>query len=100
MENKKQFIKESLEYLKKQSELIDKALDLNINLVNFEFGSNYLITALSHIVNTNKVEILDDWISWWLYENVDKMVTTEDGKENDLNNLDNFIDWVFVEYGN
>lgn len=56
---------------------------------------NILIDILCHEFNLETDnEFFDNTISWWLFENVDKIIYYEDGTKRDISNLRDFYDYL------
>jgi hypothetical protein len=69
---------------------------LGIDLIDYENGVNLLEESIALMFTTdenNFEKALDD-VQWWLYENVDKILTLKDKTKVDVNTPEAFIDWL------
>ena len=78
MENKfkKDFIIKSLNAIKKQSETSLKLYKLGVDLMNLDRGTDLLGESISMMFSNDQktFKIVDDLVSWWLYEDVNKIL--------------------------
>jgi hypothetical protein len=67
-----------------------------IDLIDYENGINLLEESISIMFteNENDFEKAIDDVQWWLYENVDKILTLKDNTKVDVNTPEAFIDWL------
>ena len=69
---------------------------LGIDLIDYENGVDLLeeSIALMFTKNENDFEKALDDVQWWLYENVDKIITLKDKTKVDVNTAEAFINWL------
>jgi hypothetical protein len=93
---KKEFAVRALKRIKEINETYDKLKVLGIDLLDYENGINLLeeSIALMFIENENDFERALNDVQWWLYENVDKIITLKDNTKVDVNKPEDFIDWI------
>lgn len=89
----------AIDKIRKHEELMDKANKVFREFGDFapslDFGSLHLEALLAVLKDAMNDEY--DYISWWLYENVDHTISwTEDGKERsrDLNDVNALYDYL------
>ena len=93
---KKEFAVKTLKRIKEIQQTHDKLKALGIDLIDYENGINLLeeSIALMFTENENDFEKAIDDVQWWLYENVDKILTLKDKTKVDVNTPEAFIDWL------
>ena len=85
------------------TELVDAIQHSNDELIKIEnfieaYTDSYVI--IKHELRDRLVKFLDNhfggdaWVSWWLYEDVDKIIGLEDGTEIDVNDVNKFYDFL------
>lgn len=93
---KKEFAVRTLKRIKEIQQTHHKLKALGIDLIDYENGINLLeeSIALMFTENENDFEKALDDVQWWLYENVDKILTLKDDTKVDVNTPEAFIDWL------
>jgi len=93
---KKEFAVKTLKRIKEIQQTHHKLKALGIDLIDYENGINLLeeSIALMFTENENDFEKAIDDVQWWLYENVDKILTLKDKTKVDVNTPEAFIDWL------
>lgn len=93
---KKEFAIKALKRIKEIQETYLKLKDLGVDLLEYENGINLLeesITLLFIKDEKNFDNALYD-IQWWLYEDIDKIITLPNNSIIDVNTPEAFIDWL------
>jgi hypothetical protein len=93
---KKEFAVKSLKRIKEIQETHDKLRDLGVDLLDFEDGVNLLEegVALLFVKDEKDFDAAIDLVVWWLYEDVDKVITMADKSTVDVTMPEDFIDWL------
>ena len=99
---KKEYAIKVLEALKERSSKIHTLYSFGVNLIDFDEEVTQKMEESIAVLFCNDIEdnykhILSD-VGWWLYENVDKIITLKDGQKVDVNKVDDFVDWLSVHY--
>lgn len=94
--SKIEFTIKSLNKIKDLQERHRKLYKLGVDLIEFETSNDLLVESLAFLwSDSNKKKILiEDWINWWLYENVDKVVYLKNGKITDVNSIKDFVNFI------
>ena len=93
---KKKFAIRTIKRIKEIQETHHKLKALGVDLIYYENGVNLLEESIALLFvkdEKNLKKALDD-IQWWLYENVDKIITLSDKSKVDVNTPEDFIDWL------
>lgn len=95
---KREFVTKTLKYIKSYQKGARILYKLGIILDN-EDAITLLEEAivLSLTSDEEKYERLMDDILWWLYEDVEKVVTYEK-REINLENVEDYVDWLYEFY--
>ena len=93
---KKEFAVRTLKRIKEIQQTHHNLKALGIDLIDYENGINLLeeSIALMFTADENDFEKALDDVQWWLYENVDKILTLKDKTKVDVNTPEAFIDWL------
>jgi hypothetical protein len=93
---KKEFAVRTLKRIKEIQQTHHNLKAFGIDLIDYENGINLLeeSIALMFTENENDFEKAIDDVQWWLYENVDKILTLKDKTKVDVNTPEAFIDWL------
>ena len=95
--NKKYCIR-TLKFLKARVEINVKLANLGVNLTELdESVFNCLIEAICIVVNPKFHKEIKDWTEWWLFEDVEKIITTDNVPEN-VESVEQFTDFLFKYY--
>ena len=86
----KEAVIKALKGIKKESEKRDIFYDNGIDLINYENGYQ------EELLNLLKVVMQDTYnnISWWLYEDVEKIIYFKNGKKRDLTKVEDLIKYL------
>lgn len=80
--------------------VVDTLYQVNIDIINSVlFDNNYsdlVIRSIAFPFHDVK-NVIDD-IEWWLYEDVDKIITLKDGTEVDVTTLKDYTNYLFEFY--
>ena len=93
---KKEFAVRTLKRIKEIQQTHHELKALGIDLIDYENGINLLEESIALMFTTDENDFekaLDD-VQWWLYENVDKILTLKDKTKVDVNTPEAFIDWL------
>ena len=93
---KKEFAIRTLKTIKEIQETYHKLKSLGVDLIDYEKGVNLLEESIALLFTKdekNFEKALND-VQWWLYENVDKIITLGDKSNVDVNTPEAFIDWL------
>ena len=93
---KKEFAIRTLKRIKEIQETHHKLKALGVDLIDYENGVNLLEESIALLFvkdEKNFEKALND-VKWWLYENVDKIITLGDKSKVDVNTPEDFIDWL------
>lgn len=90
------FAVKTLKRIKEIQQTHYKLKALGIDLIDYENGVDLLeeSIALMFTKNENDFEKALDDVQWWLYENVDKIITLKDKTKVDVNTAEAFINWL------
>ena len=90
------FAVRTLKRIKEIQQTHHKLKAFGIDLIDYENGVNLLeeSIALMFTENENDFEKALDDVQWWLYDNVDKILTLKDDTKVDVNTPEAFIDWL------
>ena len=99
---KSNFVKiiKAIQYQEKIDEQIDKALKGLSPDNTFISSCNMLIDTIISVIET-EMKDTNQWIEWWLYEDVEHVVTwTEDGQEKTVNiqTPEDLYDFLIMNY--
>lgn len=90
------FAVRTLKRIKEIQQTQRKSKDFGIDLIDYENGINLLEESIALMFTTdenNFEKALND-VQWWLYENVNKIITIKDDTKVDVNTPEAFIDWL------
>ena len=93
---KKEFAVRTLKRIKEIQQTHHKLKALGVDLIDYENGINLLEESISIMFTENENDfekVLND-VQWWLYDNVDKIITLKDNTKVDVNTPEAFIDWL------
>ena len=95
---KKEYVKKSLLRIKEYGDKTDALGKIGVNLIDYNEGLiNMVEESIAIVVSEDKFDLVLEDIQWWLYESVNKIITYGD-KKVDVNNIDNYVDWLFEHY--
>lgn len=100
MEDKKTYVKRVLTHIQAVNEKISALFRLGLDIADDnELSSTELYEdAISYTIAGGYDNDLLEMVSWWLYEDVKKIVTVDDVEYN-ITDIDDFIDWLFDTFG-
>lgn len=97
---KKEFIIEVLTKIKELNHKVHLLYKLGVNIIDLDLAISTLEKTIPVILvdaeNDNYKDI-NGLVGWWLYENVDKVLTIEDEKIN-VENIEDFVNFLIDEY--
>ena len=79
--------------IKKESDRRDIFYENGIDLINYENGYQIELLNILKVIMEDKY----DNISWWLYENVEKIIYFKDGAERDLTKVEDLMDYLMED---
>ena len=89
----KEFIIKTLTVIKEQNNKLNELYEIGIDLSDF-YGEceTALIISTAKLIGKND-EVISDWIFWWLYEDVDKIIY-DNGGQTDVTDIGLFVDFL------
>ena len=91
----KEFIIEALKVIKKQDAKFHTLYNMGVDLIDFYSEcETQLMVALSKLIGKDEGRTLD-WISWWLYEDVDKIIY-DNGGETNVTEINDFVEFLIT----
>ena len=109
---KKEFAIKALKSIKELTEVREKLLELGVDISGLRTSDDMLNEAIAMFLlpengNEKTLEAIIEDITWWLYENVDKVITVsnpnnseEAEKEYTVETAEQFIEWACDWYEN
>jgi len=91
---KKEFAIRTLKKIKEIQETHHKLKALGVDLIDHENGLLEEIVALLFVEDEKNFKEALIEIQWWLYEDVDKIITLRDKSKIDVNTPEAFIGWL------
>ena len=86
-------LKEILEFHKKFTDYTDKLADLGIELIDTPVWNNFY-EMFDKIIIISFNEVQADYIFWWLYEDVEKIIYHSDGSKTDVTELEDLYKYL------
>ena len=86
----KDFIIKSLTEIKNIQEKKSQALKLEIDILDFPDAVDIAIKAISRLLGGK-----EDYIDWWLYEDVNKIIYDGD-EEFNVEKVEDFVEWLIT----
>ena len=86
----KDFIIKSLTEIKNIQEKKSQALNLGIDMLDFPDAVDIAIKSISRLLGGK-----EDYITWWLYEDVKKIIYDGD-TEFDVEKVEDFVEWLIT----
>jgi len=97
---KKLYAIRTLKRIKEIQENYHKLKAFGVDLIDYENGVNLLEESIALLFTQDEKNFenaLND-IQWWLYEDVDKIITLGDNTKVNVNRPGCFIDWLEMWY--
>jgi len=97
----KDYIIETLVKIKEHDEKVHKLYTMGVDILEFSNTNSQLEKSIPTLLRKEKDEqfgYIQDLVSWWLYENVDKIIYVNDDIEINLDNIEDFVDYLIAEY--
>ena len=90
----KEFIIKTLTVIKEQNKKLNELYKIGIDLSDF-YGEceTALIISTAKLISKKNDEVISDWIFWWLYEDVDKIIY-DNGGQIDVTDIGLFVDFL------
>ena len=89
----KEFISKTLTVVKEHDNKLNELYNLGIDLVDlYSECEATLIEAIAKLIGKDEDAMLE-WIYWWLYEDVDKIIY-ENGGQIDVTDISLFVDFL------
>lgn len=86
-------LKEIIELHKHFSNYIDKLSDLHIEIIDTPIWNDFY-ELFDKMITSSFNEVQADYIFWWLYEDVDKIIYMEDKEEVDVTELEDLYKYL------
>ena len=89
----KEFISKTLTVIKEHDNKLNELYNLGIDLVDlYSKCEATLIEAIAKLIGKDE-DVMLDWIYWWLYEDVDKIIY-DNGGQTDVTDIGLFVDFL------
>ena len=89
----KEFISRTLTVIKEHDNKLNEFYNLGIDLVDlYSECETTLIEAIAKLIGKDE-DVTSDWIYWWLYEDVDKIIY-DNGGQTDVTDIGLFVDFL------
>lgn len=103
---KNKIIKDQIIKILKQIQIINdkqrKLYKLGVDIIEISNGIDLLSESIAYLFyngkNEDDIKIVNDWVDWWLYESVDKIIYEKDKSEINVNKLEDFVDYLILNY--
>jgi len=103
---KNKIIKDHIIKILQQIKIINdkqhKLYKLGVDIIEISNGIDLLSESIAYLFYNGKneydIKVINDWIDWWLYESVDKIIYEKDKSEINVNKLEDFVDYLIVNY--
>ena len=97
----REYIIETLTKIKEYDEKIHSLYSLGIDLLDFDNLIPQLEKSIPTLLRKEKDEYygyITDVVGWWLYDDVDKIIYIDGDVEINLDNIEDFVDYLITEY--
>lgn len=97
---KKEFIIEVLTKIKELNHKVHLLYKLGVNIIDLDLAISTLEKTIPVILvdeENDNYKNINGLVGWWLYENVDKVITIEDEKIN-VENIEDFVNFLIDNY--
>jgi len=98
----REYIIETLTKIKEYDEKIHSIYRMGIDLLDFDNLIPQLEKSIPTLLRKEKDEYygyITDVVGWWLYDDVDKIIYIDGDVEINLDNIEDFVDYLIREYG-
>ena len=103
---KNKIIKDQIIKILKQIKIINdkqhRLYKLGVDIIEISNGIDLLSESIAYLFyngkNEDDIKNITDWVDWWLYESVDKIVYEKDKSETNVNKLEDFVDYLILNY--
>ena len=95
------YIIETLTRIKKINGAVHSLYKLGVDILNFDTGVDQLEKSIPLLIRGKKDEAytyIDDLVGWWLYEEVEKIITLKENIKINLEKVEDFTDYLIKEY--
>ena len=89
---KEQFV-ETISYMQEFVNLIDELRQMGIDLIESKLY-NLPANIFDQFVYSHFTEFGQDLVFWWMYEDVPKEITLDDGKVHDVEDVNDFYEFL------
>lgn len=99
---KKEFIIEVLTKIKELNHKVHLLYKLGVNIIDLDLAISTLEKTIPNILVDTKNDSyknIEDLVGWWLYESVEKVITVDKEKVN-VESMEDFVDFLIVNYKN
>lgn len=97
----REYIIETLTKIKEYDEKIHSIYRMGIDLLDFDNLIPQLEKSIPTLLRKEKDEYygyIQDVVGWWLYDDVDKIIYIDGDIEINLDNIEDFVDYLITEY--
>lgn len=97
----REYIIETLTKIKEYNEKISTIYRMGIDLLEFDNLIPQLEKSIPTLLRKEKDEYygyIEDVVGWWLYEDVDKIIYIDGDIEINLDNIEDFVEYLITEY--
>ena len=98
---KKEFIIEVLTKIKELNHKVHLLYKLGVNIIDLDLAITTLEKTIPTILLDEKndsYENIAELVGWWSYENVEKVITVDGGEVN-VESIEDFANFLIVNYG-
>jgi hypothetical protein len=90
-----------LEKVKALDEKTSKLYKLGIDIIELDSATSTLLETIPYLMeipfDKEKFDMITDDVNWWLYEEVEKIITVE-GVANNVEKVEDFLEFLFKHY--
>ena len=97
----REYIIETLTKIKEYDEKIHSIYRMGIDLLDFDNLIPQLEKSIPTLLRKEKDEYygyITDVVGWWLYDDVDKIIYIDGDVEINLDNIEDFVEYLITEY--
>jgi hypothetical protein len=97
----REYIIETLTKIKEYDEKIHSIYRMGIDLLDFDNLIPQLEKSIPTLLRKEQDEYyryIQDIVGWWLYDDVDKIIYVDDDVEINLDNIEDFVEYLITEY--